>query len=211
MKRLIAILLPLLLCGCIEAQDSVRLRHNTITVSPLPLLGGSALVSYEHTLPFRSSVEVEAGAQGYYWERLRGAIWNCHTRPGYVGTVGYKYYFPINKDKLPKMIRRYLSHRDYFVKMRLAYVRQWSSYDLYVGNQGWDILTEHHTYHEDDITLAIIFGHRYMGDHGFVFSPFVGYNFPLLIAGPFHTIEYPGSTAVYVGFLSAGFKIGWAF
>ena len=65
MKKLIVILLPLLLCGSLQAQDSVRVRRNSVTISPLPLLGGSALVSYERTLPFRSSVEVELGAQGF--------------------------------------------------------------------------------------------------------------------------------------------------
>ncbi|MBO4600012.1 MAG: hypothetical protein J5641_04660 [Bacteroidales bacterium] len=210
MKKLLLILLPILLCINTQAQDTAEVRRNAVTVSLLPLISGAELISYERALPCHSSLEVEMGAQGLTWDRWRGSGF-APTRPGFATAVGCKYYFPINKDKLPKMLRQYLSHRDYFVKMRLAYVRQWSSYDLYVGNQGWDILTERHTYHEDDITLAIIFGHRFVGDHGFVFSPFVGYNFPLLIAGPFHTIEYPGTSAVYVGWLTAGIKLGWAF
>ena len=211
MKKIIVILLPLMLCGSLQAQDSVKVRRNSITVSPLPLLGGSALVSYERTLPFRSSVEVELGAQGYYWERLRGAVWNCHTRPGYVGTIGYKFYFPFNDNDKSLLRRGELAHTSCYLKLRLAYVYQWSSYDIYTGNQGWDILTERHTYHEQDLTLALIGGFQYVGRHGFVFSPFAGFNIPLMVDGPFHTIDNPGISAVYAAYLTYGFKIGWAF
>ena len=192
MKKLIVILLPLLLCGSLQAQDSVRVRRNSVTVSPLPLLGGSALVSYERTLPFRSSVEVELGAQGFYWERLRGAVWNCHTRPGYVGTLGYKFYFPLNRNDVPMMRRGGLVQTS-------------------VGNQGWDILTERHTYHEQDLTLALIYGFQFVSKHGFVLSPFAGFNIPLMVAGPFHTISNPGISAAYAAMLTYGVKIGWAF
>ncbi len=211
MKKLIVILLPLLLCGSLQSQDSVRVRCNSVTVSPLPLLGGSALVSYERTLPFRSSVEVELGAQGFYWERLRSAIWNCHTRPGYVATLGYKFYFPFDVEDLPKIENGGLAHLSWYLKLRLAYVYQWSSYDIFVGNQGWDILTERHTYHEQDLTLAFICGFQYVGKRGFVMSPFFGYNMPLIVDGPFHTKEYPGNSAAYVALLTAGVKLGWAF
>ena len=211
MKKLIVILLPLLLCGSLQAQDSVRVRRNSVTVSPLPLLGGAALVSYERTLPFRSSVEVELGAQGFHWERLRGAVWNCHTRPGYVATVGYKFYFPFDEDDLPKMENGGLAHLSWYLKLRLAYVYQWSSYDIFVGNRGWDILTERHTYHEQDLTLAFICGFQYVGERGFVMSPFFGYNMPLIVDGPFHTKENPGNSAAYAALLTAGVKLGWAF
>ncbi len=165
MKKLFVILLPLLLCGSLQAQDSVKVRRNSVTVSPLPLFGGSALVSYERSLPFRSSVEVELGAQGYYWERLRGAVWNCHTRPGYVGTLGYKFYFPLNSNGVPMMRRGGFVQTSCYIKLRLAYVYQWSSYDIYTGNQGWDILTERHTYHEQDLTLALIYGFQFVSKH----------------------------------------------
>ena len=211
MKKLIVILLPLLLCGSLQAQDSVRVRRNSVTVSPLPLLGGAALVSYERTLPFRSSVEVELGAQGFYWERLRGAVWNCHTRPGYVGTLGYKFYFPLNNNDVPMMRRGGLVQTSCYLKLRLAYVYQWSSYDIFVGNQGWDILTERHTYHEQELTLALIYGFQFVSKHGFVLSPFAGYNIPLMVAGPFHTISNPGISAAYAAMLTYGVKIGWAF
>ena len=187
------------------------MRRNSVTISPLPLLGGSALVSYERTLPFRSSVEVELGAQGFYWERLRGAVWNCHTRPGYVGTLGYKFYFPLNRNDVPMMRRGGLVQTSCYLKLRLAYVYQWSSYDIFVGNQGWDILTERHTYHEQDLTLALIYGFQFVSKHGFVLSPFAGYNIPLMVAGPFHTISAPGISAAYQARLTYGVKIGWAF
>ena len=211
MKKLIVILLPILLCGSLQSQDSVRVRCNSVTVSPLPLLGGAALVSYERTLPFRSSVEVELGAQGFHWERLGGAVWNCHTRPGYVATLGYKFYFPFDVEDLPKIENGGLVHLSWYLKVRLAYVHQWSSYDIFVGNQGWDILTERHTYHEQDLTLAFICGFQYVGKRGFVMSPFFGYNMPLIVDGPFHTKEYPGTSAAYAALLTAGIKLGWAF
>ena len=211
MKKLIVILLPILLCGSLQSQDSVRVRCNSVTVSPLPLLGGAALVSYERTLPFRSSVEAELGVQGFRWERLRGAVWNCHTRPGYVATLGYKFYFPFDVEDLPKIENGGLVHLSWYLKVRLAYVHQWSSYDIFVGNQGWDILTERHTYHEQDLTLAFICGFQYVGKRGFVMSPFFGYNMPLIVDGPFHTKEYPGTSAAYAALLTAGVKLGWAF
>jgi hypothetical protein len=154
---------------------------------------------------------VELGAQGFRWERLRGAVWNCHTRPGYVATVGYKFYFPFDEDDLPKMENGGLAHLSWYLKLRLAYVYQWSSYDIFVGNRGWDILTERHTYHEQDLTLAFICGFQYVGERGFVMSPFFGYNMPLIVDGPFHTKEKPCNSAAYVALLTAGVKLGWAF
>lgn len=211
MKKLIVILLPLLLCGSLQAQDSVRVRCNSVTVSPLPLLSGAALVSYERTLPFRSSVEAELGVQGFRWEQWRGSPFNAHTRPGYVATVGYKFFFPFDKEDLPLMEKGGLVHLSWYLKVRLAYVHQWSSYDIFVGNRGWDILTERHTYHEQDLTLAFIFGFQYVGKRGFVMSPFFGYNMPLIVDGPFHTKEKPGTSATYAALLTAGVKLGWAF
>ncbi|MBQ5975990.1 MAG: hypothetical protein IJL48_09835 [Bacteroidales bacterium] len=212
MKKFVVILLPLLLLGGVRAQDSAKTcKSNAVTVSLHPLIGGSALVSYERVLPFRSSVEAELGAQGFRWERLRGAVWNCHTRPGYVATLGYKFYFPFDVEDLPKIENGGLVHLSWYLKLRLAYVHQWSSYDIFVGNQGWDILTERHTYHEQDLTLAFICGFQYVGKRGFVMSPFFGYNMPLIVDGPFHTKEYPGNSAAYAALLTAGVKLGWAF
>lgn len=212
MKKYVVILLPLLLLGGVQAQDTVKsCRANAVTVSLHPLFGGTALVSYERTLPFRSSVEVELGAQGFRWEQWRGSPFNAHTRPGYVATVGYKFFFPFDKKDLPQMENGVLVHTSWYLKLRLAYVHQWSSYDIFVGNQGWDILTERHTYHEQDLTIAFICGIQYVGKKGFVISPFFGYNMPLIVDGPFHTKEYPGTSAAYAALLTAGIKLGWAF
>lgn len=212
MKKFVIILLPLLLLGGVQAQDSVKAcMANAVTVSLHPLIGGSALVSYERVLPFRSSVEAELGIQGFRWEQWRGSPFNAHTRPGYVATVGYKFFFPFDKEDLPLMENGGLVHLSWYLKLRLAYVHQWSSYDIFVGNQGWDILTERHTYHEQDLTLAFIFGFQYVGKRGFVMSPFFGYNIPLIVDGPFHTKENPGTSAAYAALLTAGIKFGWAF
>ena len=195
-----------------KAQDSVKTcKSNAITVSLHPLIGGSALVSYERVLPFRSSVEAELGAQGFRWERLRGAVWNCHTRPGYAAAVGYKFYFPIDVEDMPMLESGSLIKISWYLKMRLAYVYQWSSYDLYAGNRGWEIFTERHTYHENDLSVALIVGFQYVGQQGFVLTPFIGYNLPVLAAGPFHTLKEPGISAFYAGFLTCGMKLGWAF
>ena len=212
MKKFVVILLPLLLLGGVQAQDPAKAcMSNAVTVSLHPLIGGTALVSYERALPFRSSVEAELGAQGFRWEQWRGSPINAHTRPGYVATVGYKFYFPFDEDDLPKMENGGLAHISWYLKLRLAYVYQWSSYDIFVGNRGWDILTERHTYHEQDLTLAFICGFQYVGERGFVMSPFFGYNMPLIVDGPFHTKENPGNSAAYAALLTAGVKLGWAF
>lgn len=206
------ILLPLLLLGSVQAQDSVKTcKSNAVTVSLHPLIGGSALVSYERVLPFRSSVEAELGVQGFRWEQWRGSSFNAHTRPGYAATVGYKFFFPFDKKDLPQMENGVLVHTSWYLKLRLAYVHQWSSYDIFVGNQGWDILTERHTYHEQDLTIAFICGIQYVGKKGFVISPFFGYNMPLIVDGPFHTKENLGTSAAYAALLTAGIKLGWAF
>ncbi|MBR3724122.1 MAG: hypothetical protein IKN11_01855 [Bacteroidales bacterium] len=206
------IFLPPLLLESVQAQDSVKTcKSNAVTVSLHPLIGGSALVSYERVLPFRSSVEAELGVQGFRWEQWRGSSFNAHTRPGYAATVGYKFFFPFDKKDLPQMENGVLVHTSWYLKLRLAYVHQWSSYDIFVGNQGWDILTERHTYHEQDLTLAFICGFQYVGKRGFIMSPFFGYNMPLIVDGPFHTKENPGTSAAYAALLTAGVKLGWAF
>lgn len=219
MKRLIVLLLPLMLCGNLHAQSPVQtdaqatgmMRRNTVTVSPLPLFSGTGLISYEHVFPFRSALEVEFGAQGLNWERWRGATWNWHTRPGCAAAVGYKFYFPIDDEDLPMLESGNLIKLSWYLKMRLAYVYQWSSYDVYTGNRGWEILTERHTYHENDLSVALIVGFQYVGQQGFVLTPFIGYNLPVLVAGPFHTMDEPGISAFYAGYLTCGMKLGWAF
>ena len=206
--------MPLLL-GNTQAQepDSLLidqpLRHHAITIDPFTYFADACLLTYEYALPHRASLEVELGAQGFHWKKHQGS--GAATRPGIAATVGYKFYFPAGKRSKAMARAGSLPRVGYFVKPRLTYVHQWSSYDVYVDNIGWDIITQRTTLHENHLSLGIILGRQFVSRHGFVFTPYLGYNLPLWHKGPFHTHDNPGSSAVYYGYISAGMKLGWAF
>ena len=214
-KTFLLILMSLLLLGNTQAQepDSLLidqpLRHHAVTIDPFTYFADACLLTYEYALPHRASLEVELGAQGFHWRQLQSV--GATTRPGIATTVGYKFYFPAGKRSKAMARAGSLPRVDYFVKPRLTYVHQWSSYDVYVGNNGWDIVTRRTTLHENYLSLGIILGRQFMSRHGFVFTPYLGYNIPLLLKGPFHTTDNPGSSAVYYGHATLGIKMGWAF
>ena len=214
-KTFILILMPLLLLSTTQAQepDSLLidqpLRHHAVTIDPFTYYADACLLTYEYALPHRASLEVELGAQGFHWRQLQYV--GATTRPGIATTIGYKFYFPAGKRSKAMARAGSLPRVGYFVKPRLTYVHQWSSYDVYVGNNGWDIVTQRTTLHENYLSLGIILGRQFMSRHGFVFTPYLGYNIPLLLKRPFHTADKPGSSAVYYGSASLGIKMGWAF
>ena len=214
-KTLFLILMSLLLLGKAQAQEQdslligMPLHYQAVTVDPFTYFADACLLTYEHALPHRSSLEVELGAQGFHWRQLQ--YMGATTRPGIATTIGYKFYFPAGKRSKAMARAGSLPRVGYFVKPRLTYVHQWSSYDVYVGNVGWDIVTQRTTLHENYLSLGIILGRQFMSRHGFVFTPYFGYNFPLWLKGPFHTTDNPGSSAVYYGFATLGMKFGWAF
>ena len=206
--------MSLLLLGNTQAQepDSLLidqpLRHHTVTIDPFTYFADACLLTYEYALPHRASLEVELGAQGFHWRQLQSV--GATTRPGIATTIGYKFYFPAGERSKAMARAGSLPRVGYFVKPRLTYVHQWSSYDVYVGNNGWDIVTQRTTLHENHLSLGIILGRQFMSRHGFVFTPYFGYNIPLLLKGPFHTADNLGSSAVYYGHASLGIKMGWA-
>lgn len=207
---LIAILLTTQLNA--QEQDTLQLRKHAITTQPFaPLFGGTLLVTYEHALPKRSSLEMELGGQGFWWERYRGYNFGAYVRPGVVATVGYKFYLPLGKDNKNIALAGGIPQKSFFLKSRLAYIHQWSKYDVYVDNDGWDIHTQCYTLHEDDLSLAFILGYQYVSKRGFVVAPFFGFNIPLIISGPFHTCDNPGNSAVNLESITFGTKMGWAF
>lgn len=214
-KTFILILMSLLLLGNTQAQEpdtlliDQPLRHHAVTIDPFTYYADACLLTYEYALSHRASLEVELGAQGFHWRQLQSV--GATTRPGIATTVGYKFYFPAGKRSKAMARAGSLPRVGYFVKPRLTYVHQWSSYDVYVGNNGWDIVTQRTTLHENYLSLGIILGRQFMSRHGFVFTPYVGYNLPLLLKGPFHTADNLGSSAVYYGSASLGIKMGWAF
>ena len=214
-KTLILTLMSLLLLSNTQAQepDSLLidqpLRHHAVTIDPFTYFADACLLTYEYALPHRASLEVELGAQGFHWRQLQSV--GATTRPGIATTVVYKFYFPAGKRSKAMARAGSLPRVGYFVKPRLTYVHQWSSYDVYVGNNGWDIVTQRTTLHENHLSLGIVLGRQFMSRHGFVFTPYFGYNIPLLLKGPFHTTDNPGSSAVYYGHASLGIKMGWAF
>ena len=102
MKKFVIIILIFLLSATqlkAQEQDTLLLKRHAVTTSPFPILfGGAFLATYEHALPWRSSLELELGAQGFYWKKNRGGVFGAPTRPGIVATAGYKF--------LAKSIRR---------------------------------------------------------------------------------------------------------
>ena len=214
-KTLLLIFMSLLLVGKTQAQvpDTLiidqPLRHHAVTIDLFTYLADACLLTYEYALPHRASLEVELGAQGLHWRQLQYV--GATTRPGIATTIGYKFYFPAGKRSKAMARAGSLPRVGYFVKPRLTYVHQWSSYDVYMGNNGWDIITQRTTIHENHLSLGIILGRQFISRHGFVFTPYLGYNRPLLLKGPFHTTDNPGSSAVYYGYATLGIKMGWAF
>ena len=215
MKKFVIIILIFLLSATqlkAQEQDTLLLKRHAVTTSPLPILfGGAFLATYEHALPWRSSLELELGAQGFYWKKNRGGVFGAPTRPGIVATSGYKFYLPLGKVNKKIALAGGIPYNSFFLKTRLTYVHQWSSYDVYVGNNGWDIITQHYTFHENDLFLAFILGYQFVSKQGFVIAPFMGYNLPLYISGPIHPADFPGSSAAHIGFATMGLKMGWAF
>lgn len=214
-KTLLLLILPILLLGKAHAQEQdtllqdLHLHHQAVTTSPLTFYFDAFLITYEYALPYRSSLEVELGAQGFRWEgsRSSGAI----TRPGIATTVGYKYYLPVGKRSRAMARAGSIPRTSFFLKPRLSLVHQWSSYDTYLGNNGWDVVTQRTTLHESTLSLAFIVGYQFVSRHGFVLAPYFGYNFPFWLNGPFHTVDEPGLTAAYIGNATLGLKLGWAF
>lgn len=214
MKRNLLILLAaMLLADTLSAQETEmpRLRHNSITTSPTTLLGDAFLLTYEHTLPHHSSLEVELGGQGFRWNEWRASISGPATRPGIVATIGYKLYLPRGEKNHAIANAGGLPPRSFFIKGRLSYVHQWSHYDVPRGNEGWDLITERYTLRENDLSLALILGKQFVSKHGFVAAPFFGFCIPLWIDGPFHDDSDPGNSAAFWGPTTWGVKLGWAF
>lgn len=210
-KQLPLIIVLMFLANSIYAQEqnSIQLRHHTITASPLTLLGDGFLITYEHSLPYRASVEMEMGAQGLHWSKYRGHI-NTATRPGIVATMGYKYFFPLGSRNKAMAVAGGLPNHSFFFKTRLTFVHQWSSYNVFVGNDGQNIITQRLTFHENGLSIALIAGYQFITRHGFVLAPFFGYSIPLAIDGPFHTLSMPGNSAAYFGHTTFGIKLGCA-
>lgn len=214
-KTLILLILPILLLGKAHAQEpdtllqDLPLHHHAVTTGPFTFYFDAFLLTYEYALPCRSSLEVELGAQGFHWERTQrsGAI----TRPGIATSVGYKFYLPLGKRSKAMARAGSIPRTSFYLKPRLALVHQWSTYDTYLGNNGWDVVTQRTTLHESTLSLAFIAGYQFVSRHGFVLAPYLGYNVPLWLNGPFHTLEQPGITAAYIGNATLGIKLGWAF
>jgi len=214
MKRNLLILLAaILLADTLSAQETEmpRLRHNSITTSPTTLLGDAFLLTYEHTLPHHSSLEVELGGQGFRWNEWHASTLGPATRPGCVATLGYKIYLANGAKNRAIANAGGLPPLSFFVKGRLSFVHQWSTYDVPRGNEGWNLITERYTFHENDLSLALIFGEQFVTKHGFVAAPFFGFCIPLWIDGPFHDVSYPGNSAAFWGATTWGVKLGWAF
>ena len=76
-KGILLFAVSIILCGSVGAQDSVRTFRNAITVNPLPLMGGGLLMAYEHTLP-HAGIEIDAGVQGWQWEKHHDVPMNIH-------------------------------------------------------------------------------------------------------------------------------------
>ncbi len=214
-KTLLLLILPILLFGKAHAQEQdtllqdLPLHHHAITTSPFTFYCDAFLLTYEYALPHRSSLEVELGAQGFHWERTQrsGAI----TRPGIATSVGYKFYLPLGKRSKAMARAGSIPRTSFYLKPRLALVHQWSTYDTYLGNNGWDIVTQRTTLRENTLSLAFIIGYQFVSRHGFVLAPYFGYNAPLWLSGPFHTVEQPGTTAASIGTATLGLKLGCAF
>ncbi len=209
-KGILLFAVSIILCGSVGAQDSVRTFRNAITVNPLPLMGGGLLMAYEHTLP-HAGIEIDAGVQGWQWEKHHDVPMNVHMRPGFAVAAGYKYFLPLGKKNRELTTDGCLPRESFYLKMRLAYMRQWSSYNTYVGNDGWDIHTLKRTFHEQSIHCALILGVQLVTKNGLTLSPYFGVNIPLWIGGPFHTIQEPGLSVINFALLTTGFKVGWAF
>jgi len=214
-KQLLLIILPMLLVGSIRAQEpdtlssTLPMHRHAVTTSPLTFFNDALLITYEHALPIRSSLEFEIGAQGFHWKEHQGS--GAVTRPGVATTVGYKLFLPLGRRSRSMARAGSLPRTSFFLKPRLTFVHQWSSYDVYVGNNGWNIITQRTTLHEDVFSMAIIGGYQFVSDHGFVLAPYFGYSIPFWVHGPFHTIEHPGASAAYYELLTLGFNLGWAF
>ena len=214
-NKLLLIILPLLLLGQTQAQEQdtlptvLPMHRHAVSTNPLPLYNDAFLVTYTYALPIRSALEVEFGAQGFHWKKHQTT--GATSRPGLVTTVGYKLFLPLGKQSRAMARAGSLPRTSFFLKPRLTLVHQWSSYDVYAGNDGWNILTRRTTLHETDLSFAIIGGYQFVSDRGFVLSPYFGYNIPMWIHGPFHTIEKPGATAAYYELFTLGINLGWAF
>ena len=214
-KTLLLLTLPILFLGKTQAQepDSLFLglppHHQAVTTSPFTFFVNAFLITYEHSLPHRSSLEVELGAQGFRWKETRGR--GAVTRPGLAATVGYKFYLPLGSRSLAMARAGSIPRTSFYLKPRLALVHQWSSYDTYLGNNGWDIVTQRTTLRENTLSAAFIAGYQFVSRHGFVLSPYFGYSVPLWLSGPFHTAEQPGTTAAYLDNTTFGLKLGCAF
>ena len=209
-KGILLFAVSIILCGSVGAQDSVRTFRNAITVNPLPLMGGGLLMAYEHTLP-HAGIEIDAGVQGWQWEKHHDVPMNIHMRPGFAVAAGYKYFLPLGKKNRELITDGCLPRESFYLKMRLAYMRQWSSYTTYVGNDGLEIHTLKRTFHEQSIHCALILGVQLVTKNGLTLSPYFGVNIPLWIGGPFHTIQEPGLSVINFALLTTGFKVGWAF
>ena len=159
-------------------------------------------------------MQIQKQARLYSTEyRLHKIITQDDTRQLQGSVLNQKYSIDLPLGKRSKAMARAgsIPRTSFFLKQRLTFVHQWSSYDTYLGNNGWEVVTQRTTLRENTLSLAFIVGYQFVSRHGFVLAPYFGYNLPIWLNGPFHTLEQSGTTAAYIGNVTLGMKLGWAF
>lgn len=142
--------------------------------------------------------------KGYYWvpPLLRGEIYDYEDYP-----FVEPQYRRVAQRKA--MVEEGYLVSGWYAKAQLNYYRVWRTFDCFVRNEGSQLITENRTFHENDISLALVFGFQSVGQRGFVADYFLGFCIPLVQSGPFHNLGYYNyiSWNVFTG----GIRLGWAF
>ncbi|MBQ9638040.1 MAG: hypothetical protein IJV22_00600 [Bacteroidales bacterium] len=183
-------------------MGAVGKRH-CVSIHPVRVLGGFVDLAYERAFASRSSWMVETGFTAH-------GINEALSTHGVSLQGAYKFLF-LAKRRNVEVVTRGRMASGFFFKMGLAAIEQWQTYDCYRGNQGWQLLTERHTYTSFRMAATLALGHQHVGSGGFFFSEQIGLPITFVRRGALENGSSVAGNASLLNGFYFNLSIGFAF
>lgn len=191
MKKTIIIIMGLMLCPTLlraqHPEDGVA-RH-AVKTNIISVFAGCPTISYEYRIANHSAVQVDMG--GTIFKDPNTAL----TPHYYFADAHYRFY-------IVKQGRRHVMP---FIGIGAHYTNAWTHMDLFVGNNGWDIITERYTKHDEVLRPFMLVGLKVNIPFGLTIETTIGGRLAYSVDGNSPLGQYNSVTTLFTT------SIGWAF
>ena len=186
MKRLALTLMAAMLAfPALQAQEESPLRHHSLKVGLAPTLLLQPQLSYEYRFEGHSAINVDFAPMRHQADDKHLFL-----------HLQYRYYF----SSLP--------NDGLFLACGLNNAISWLSYERYVRNEGWNIISEPITMIDILICPTLSIGYKAVSNRGFTVEPTLG--FRLGSSANAHRLANTYSFFNHISTLTA-LRFGWTF